>query len=89
MDDERASDQIDSLMERRSGERNAAGAVEDSWDASVKRDKERRVRGLRAEWYAYHVGRAERLRRTMTALVERHEAEALKLMEDQPERRNA
>ena len=52
----------------------------------MKKDKERRRRTLRAEWYAYHVGQAERLRRTMTALVERHEAEALKLIEGETER---
>ncbi len=80
MDVEAASAGIDALIERRAKQ----AAVEDLWEVSVRKDKERRDRWLRAEWYAYHVDQAERLRRTMTALVEDHEAKARKLMEEQP-----
>jgi len=46
----------------------AAGRVE----ARMEKDAER---------YEYHAGQAERLRRTMTELVEHHEAEARRLVE--------
>ncbi len=51
------------------------------WEASAAMDRERRRREIDAERYEYHAGQAERLRRTMTELVERHEAEARKLIE--------
>ena len=74
----RAEADLNALVERRAKQ----AAVEDLWEASVKKDKERRRRALRAEWYAYHVDQAERLRRTMTALVENHEAQAAALLEE-------
>ncbi len=51
------------------------------WEASPAMDRERRRRELDTERYRYHAGQAERLRRTMTELVEHHEAEAEKLLE--------
>ena len=51
------------------------------WAASAAMDRERRRRALDAERYEYHAGQAERLRRTMTELVEHHEAEARRLVE--------
>ena len=57
-----------------------------AWKASVRRHNAKLRRERRAEWYAYHVGQAERLRRTMTALVENHEAKAQALLEDTNER---
>ena len=36
---------------------------------------------IRAEWYAYHLDQAERLRRTMEPLIALHEARAAKLLE--------
>jgi len=51
------------------------------WEASVSRDRERRQRELGAERYRWHAGQAERLRRTMTELVEHHERQAQKLLE--------
>ena len=71
MDVGSAEAQLDALVERRAKQAD----FEDLWEASVRKDKERKLRQRRAEWYAYHVDQAERLRRTMTALVERHEAE--------------
>ena len=77
MDLARAEADLNALVERRAKQ----AVVEDLWEASVRRHHEKLRRERRAEWYAYHVDQAERLRRTMTALVERHEAEALKLIE--------
>jgi len=54
---------------------------EDLWEASVRRDRERRCRQLEAERYRYHADQAERLRRAMTQLVEHHEGEARRLLE--------
>jgi len=54
---------------------------EDLWQTSVRQDRERRRRELDAERYRFHADQAERLRRTMTQLVEHHEKEAKKLLE--------
>jgi hypothetical protein len=54
---------------------------EDLWEESLRRDRERRRRQLNAERYRYHADQAERLRRTMTDLVEHHEREAIRLLE--------
>ncbi len=51
------------------------------WAASAERDRERRRRDLDAERYRWHAGQAERLKRTMSELVEHHEAEARRLVE--------
>jgi hypothetical protein len=53
---------------------------EEMWAASAAMDRERRRRELDAARYEYHAGQAERLRRTMTELVEHHEMEAEKLL---------
>jgi hypothetical protein len=51
------------------------------WEASVRRDQERKRRDLDAERYRWHAGQAKRLRLTMTDLIKRHENEAQKLLE--------
>ena len=51
------------------------------WEASAAMDRERRRRDLDAQRYRYHAGQAERLRRTMTDIVEHHEKAAEKLLE--------
>ena len=51
------------------------------WEASVRRDRELKRRDLDAERYRWHAGQAERLKRTMSELVEHHEAEARRLVE--------
>ena len=71
-----ASDQIDRLIERRSGGRNAA--VEDLWEASVEKDKERQRRALRAEWFRYWSALASSLR----ASAEEFERRAEQLLEE-------
>ena len=57
---------------------------EDLWEASVRRDRDRRQRQLDAERYRWHADQAERLRRAMTQLVEHHEEQAMKLLEGAP-----
>ena len=51
------------------------------WQASVRRDRELKRQELDAERYRWHAGQAERLKRTMSELVEHHEAEARRLVE--------
>ena len=51
------------------------------WEASVRRDKERRRRELNALRVEYHAGQAKRLRLTMTDLIAHHERAAEKLLE--------
>ena len=86
MDLARASDQIDALIDKRALQHEETNLEEMAWKASVRKHNEKLRRQRRAEWYAYHVDQAERLRRTMTALVERHEARALELLKDGNER---
>ncbi len=81
MDVAKASDQIDALIEKRAAGGGKANAVEELWKASARRHHEKLTRQRRAEWYAYHLDQAERLRRTMTVLVEAHEKAATLLEE--------
>jgi DNA-binding GntR family transcriptional regulator len=50
---------------------------------SVARYNERERRQIRAEWYGWHCDQAERHKRTLEALIARHEAEAAKLLKDE------
>ncbi len=59
----------------------AAREREKLWEAAAAMHRERRRRDLDALRYEYHRAQAGRLRRTMTELVEHHEAEAEKLLE--------
>jgi hypothetical protein len=52
---------------------------------TVKAYNERERRQIRAEWYGWHCDQAERHRRTLEALIARHEAEAERLLEDEGE----
>jgi len=52
------------------------------WKQTVRRFNERERRQIRAQWYGWHCDQAERHRRTLEALISRHEAEAQKLLED-------
>ena len=51
------------------------------WEESARRDRERKRQELDAERYRWHAGQAERLRETMTELVEHHERAAEQLLE--------
>jgi hypothetical protein len=52
-----------------------------SYVQSARRDRERRRRALDTQRYEYHAGQAERLKKTMSQLVEHHERAAEKLLE--------
>ncbi len=76
--------ELDLLIKRRSRK----GEVdpderEEGWQESVKRFNEKRRQMARFEWQAFHCGQAARHRATLQALVEHHEEQAAKLMEDQ------
>jgi hypothetical protein len=51
---------------------------------SVRAYNEKRRQMARHEWHAFYCGQAARHRATLQALVEHHEEQAAKLMEDQP-----
>jgi len=51
------------------------------WELSAARDRELKRQELDAERYRWHAGQAERLRETMTELVEHHERAAEQLLE--------
>jgi DNA-binding SARP family transcriptional activator len=80
--DEAAERQIDAFIERRSrkGETDP-DEREDLWVESVRRFNKQQRRQIRAEWYGWHCDQAERHRRTLAALIARHEHEAEKLLE--------
>ncbi len=83
MDVARASDQIDAMIERRALQASAEqDAVEDLWRESTRIHREQIRRENRAAWYAFHMGQADRIRRTMTVLVEHHEARASALLDE-------
>ncbi len=87
MDVERAeviAAELDMLIRRRADKPPDPDELEPSYRESVRRHRERIRRANRALWYAYHLDQAERLRRTMTVLVEAHEEAALRLLEDEP-----
>ena len=54
---------------------------EELWKAGVKAYEERRRWMARAEWHLHHTAQAERLRRTLEALIEQREAAAAQLRE--------
>ncbi len=54
-------------------------ATENLWEVSSRLQQARRAAALRAEWSEYHREQAERHRRTLAALISRHEAEAARL----------
>ncbi len=59
----------------------AARERDELWEASVRRDQERKRQDLDALRLQYHIGQSKRLRRTMTDLITHHENEARKLTE--------
>ena len=48
--------------------------------------EEKRRQAARLEWHLYHTAQAERLRRTLEALIEHHEAAVARMMEATDER---
>jgi hypothetical protein len=78
--------EVDRLIEKRS----ADGEVdpderEELWKESIRRYNARRREEMRAAWCEHHQGQAARLRTVLEELIARHEGEAAKLMNVQPE----
>jgi hypothetical protein len=69
------------MIEKRSRKEPAPDEQEEAWKASVRAYNAARSKERRAEWYAYHLDQAERLRRTMEPLIVLHEARAAALLE--------
>ena len=76
MDLARAEADLNALVERRAKQ----AAVEDLWEASAKKDKERQRRQRRGEWYCHFAALADSLRRS----ADHYERRALELREDEP-----
>ena len=72
--------ELDRLIQRRSRQKDPD---EESalWRESVRAYEEKRRQMARAEWHLHHTAQAERLRRTLEALIEHHEAAAAQLRE--------
>jgi hypothetical protein len=58
---------------------------EEMYEESTKRYQEQMHATARVEWHLHHVSQAERLKRTLEALVEYREEQASELMDTQPE----
>jgi hypothetical protein len=77
VDVERASDQIDILIERRHLRANAEQQnIEDLWKASTRRERDKRRRENAAAWYGHH----EHMRALHSSLAAEHEARARALL---------
>ncbi len=79
---EAAEKQIDAFINSRSKAKDKANSEADLWRISEIKHREQRREEHRLAWYCFHLDQAERLRRTMTALVEKHEAAAAQLLEE-------
>ncbi len=77
VDVERASDQIDILIERRHLRANTEQQnIEDLWKASTRRERDKRRRENAAAWYGHH----EHMRDLHSSLAAEHEARARALL---------
>ncbi len=79
--------ELDRLIEKRHDQRATEEGhrpSEELWQASVERYNTERKRKLRAAWCSYHQDQADRHRRTLAALIARHEEAAAKLQADEP-----
>lgn len=81
---ETADKEMDRMIERRSRKEPDPDELEASYAESVRPYNAARRSERRAEWYAYHLDQAERLRRTMELLIAVHEARAAALCEEVP-----
>jgi hypothetical protein len=72
--------ELDRLIQRRSRQKDPDEESE-LWRESVRAYEEKRRQMARAEWHLHHTAQAERLRRTLEALIEDHEAAAAQLRE--------
>ena len=81
MDLARAEADLNSLIERRAGERNEANAAEMMWKASVRKHNAKLRRQRQGEWYCHFAALADSLRKS----AEHYEAKARELLEDERE----
>ncbi len=81
---ERAEKSLDEFINSRSKAKDKANELEAMYAETTRRHHEKRREEHRLAWYCYHLDTAERLRRTMTALVEKHEAAAASLLKELP-----
>ena len=81
---ERAEKSLDEFINSRSKAKDKANTEADLWRISEIKHRERCREERRLAWYCFHLDQAERLRRTMSALVAEHEAAAAKLQEQLP-----
>ncbi len=79
---EAAEKQIDAFINSRSKAKDKANSEADLWRISEIKHREKRREEHRLAWYCFHLNQAERLRRTMEALISKHEAAAAKLQEE-------
>ncbi len=89
---DRGERELDRLIERAtrgSSSRDKANLLAQEWAASEKRHREKKQEANRLAWYCYHLDTAERLRRSMTDLVEKHEAAAASLLKELPKGKSA
>ena len=82
---ERAEAELNRFIENRALKNNAEHEqrVEDLFEETTRRYREKRREEYKLAWYCFHLDQAERLRRTMEALIAKHEAAAAALLEDQ------
>ena len=78
MDVAKAGDQIDRLIEKRAGERDAANELAEMYEASARRHRERKRRENGAAWFAHFSALASSLRRS----AEEYERRAERLLEE-------
>jgi hypothetical protein len=77
--------QLDAMIQRRVRKGDVdPDEREELWKASIRAYEEKRRQMARLEWHAFHCGQGERHRATLQALIEHHEGEAARLMEDEP-----
>ena len=79
--------ELNRLIEKRHDQRASEEShrpSEELWQESVERYNSERERELRAAWCSYHQDQATRHRRTLEALIARHEEAAAKLQTDEP-----
>ncbi len=77
--------ELDRLISRRASQDKPDPAEQSAlWKASVQRHNARRREENRQAWAAFHEGQAERHRGILEALIEHHEAKAMKLRKGTP-----
>jgi hypothetical protein len=74
MDVVRASDQIDTLIEKRAKANSQANVEEMAWKASVRKHHAKLRRQHKAEWYCYFCGLADSMRRSAQEFDRKAEA---------------